>query len=42
MASNEIKISEISDGKTFDDYPDDTLFVLDEESPEDELWEDEE
>ena len=29
--SNKVKISEMPPGKTFDDYPEDTIFVLDEE-----------
>lgn len=33
-----VKISEIPSGKTFDDYPEDTLFVLDED--EDDDWSD--
>lgn len=36
--SKMVKISEIPPGKTFDDYPEDTLFVLD-EGDEDE-WSD--
>lgn len=31
-----IKISEMPDGKTFEDYPEDTLFVWDEDEDE---WE---
>lgn len=34
-----VKISEMPFGKKFDDYPEDTLFVLDEETEED--WFDE-
>lgn len=36
--SNKVKISEMPFGKSFDDYPDDTVFVWDEEDEED--WED--
>lgn len=35
--SNKVKISEMPFGKSFDDYPDDTEFVWDEEDEED--WE---
>lgn len=37
--NKEVRISEIPDGKTFDDYPDDTVFVLDEGDDED--WDEE-
>ena len=33
----QVKISEMSDGKTFDDYPEDTLFVWGEDKDD---WED--
>lgn len=33
-----VKISEMPPGKTFDDYPDDTIFVLDEGDEDD--WSD--
>jgi len=33
---NMVKIGDMSDGKTFDDYPEDTLFVWDEGEDE---WE---
>lgn len=36
--SKKVNISEMGFGKTFDDYSDDTLFVLDEEDPDD--WSD--
>lgn len=37
-----IKIEDIPEGKTFDDYPEDTIFVLDDKEPaEDEAyWDD--
>lgn len=36
--SNKVKISQIPPGKAFEDYPDDTIFVLDEEDDDD--WSD--
>lgn len=38
-----IKFGDIPPGKTFDDYPEDTLFMLDDHEPasEDSYWEDE-
>ncbi len=30
LMGKQVKISEMPDGKTFDDYPEDTLFVWDE------------
>ncbi len=37
-----IKFSEIPEGKTIDDYPEDTIFILDDHDPmeDDEFWED--
>lgn len=37
--NEKVKISEIPINKTFDDYPEDTVFVLDEE--DEESWDDE-
>lgn len=36
--NKKVKISEMPHGKTFDDYPEDTLFVLDEGDEDD--WSD--
>lgn len=40
--SNEVVISEIPPGKTFEDYPEDTIFIWsgNEEEDKDEDWED--
>lgn len=36
--NNKVKISEMPPGKTFEDYPDDTIFILDEDDEDD--WSD--
>lgn len=38
-----IKISEMPNGATFDDYPEDTIFIWDDDDPmaHDYFWEDE-
>lgn len=38
MSKKEVKISEMGFGKSFDDYPDDTIFILDEDDEDD--WSD--
>lgn len=39
-----IKLGEIPEGKTIDDYPEDTMFILDDDDPmeKDSFWEEEE
>ena len=40
--SKKVKISEIPDGMSFEDYPDDTEFILDDYDPmeDDDYWDD--